>query len=168
MSRKEYLAEYYRKNRELIKARSAAYRAANKEKAKAAVARCFADPEKAAKYKVKRAEWYKTYAPIARKRSRDWEKQNPEKVDTRAKSMMYKTSKIRRKPSWLTENDLWMIKEAYQLAVLRTKVTGIKWHVDHIIPLRGKIVSGLHVPTNLRVITASENRQKSNHFAEVS
>lgn len=67
-----------------------------------------------------------------------------------------------RTPKWLTEDDKWMIKEAYELAALRTKLLGFAWHVDHIIPLQGKTVSGLHTPTNLQVIPGIENIRKKN------
>jgi hypothetical protein len=69
-----------------------------------------------------------------------------------------------RTPLWLSEDDFWMIEQAYDIAAARTKLTGISWHVDHVIPLRGKTVSGLHTPLNLRVIPASENQRKSNTF----
>lgn len=42
--------------------------------------------------------------------------------------------------------------------------TGIKHHVDHEIPLQGKLVSGLHVPANLRIIPASKNFKKLNRY----
>ncbi len=54
--------------------------------------------------------------------------------------------------------------EAYDLAKLRNKVTGISWHVDHVIPLCGKNICGLHVWNNLRVIPASENLRKGNRI----
>ncbi len=67
-------------------------------------------------------------------------------------------------PTWLDEDDFWWINEVYELAALRTQATGIDWHVDHIVPLQGRKVCGLHVPWNLQVITASENSKKGNKF----
>ena len=75
-----------------------------------------------------------------------------------------KISLIQRTPKFLNENDLWMIKEAYELASLRTRLFGFQWHVDHIIPLRGISVSGFHTPYNLQVIPAKLNQQKSNFY----
>ncbi len=72
--------------------------------------------------------------------------------------------KIQRTPNWLSKLDIWLIEEIYVLAALRTKLTGVVWHVDHIVPLQGELVSGLHIPVNLQVITAKENMYKSNKF----
>ena len=75
-----------------------------------------------------------------------------------------KIDQMRRTPAWLTEDDKWVMEQAYELAALRTKMIGVEFHVDHIIPLRGHRVSGLHVPTNLRVITWMDNQRKTNKF----
>ena len=66
------------------------------------------------------------------------------------------------KPRWLTEDHEFFIEEIYSLRDLRTEVTGVVHHVDHIVPLKGKDVCGLHVPWNLQVITAKDNLSKSN------
>lgn len=64
-------------------------------------------------------------------------------------------------PPWA---DMEAIKAFYVEAARLTIETGIKHEVDHIIPLRHKLVCGLHCPANLRVITSAENRIKNNKF----
>jgi hypothetical protein len=73
-------------------------------------------------------------------------------------------SKLKRTPEWLTDFDKLHMECLYQVAAMRTRESGQEWHVDHILPLQGKTVSGLHVPSNLRVIPAVENLRKYNTY----
>ena len=58
--------------------------------------------------------------------------------------------------------------ELSSLVKLRESFTGIRWDVDHIVPLNGKIVCGLHIPENLRVIPKTDNIRKGNRFSPES
>lgn len=75
-------------------------------------------------------------------------------------------AKLNRTPKWLSEFDLLAIKCKYSVCAMLNKHGVEKWHVDHIVPLQGQNVSGLHVPWNLQVIPASKNMQKSNRLLE--
>jgi hypothetical protein len=63
-------------------------------------------------------------------------------------------------PKWFGEFDKFVIEEIASLRVERERVTGIKWHMDHMYPLGAKEVSGLHVGINLQLIPATLNRKK--------
>ena len=93
---------------------------------------------------------------------KEWAQRNKGKVN--AKWMKRDAAKKSRTPSWLTQDEHWMIEQAYDIANKRKQLFGFDWHVDHIVPLQGKTVSGLHVPWNLQVIPAKLNQQKSNRF----
>lgn len=119
-----------------------------------------------------RREKTKTYRFV---KGRPLEKSNPKvkrkykqtmrgKVTTRANDAKRRTAKMQRTPAWLGKDDYWMLEQAYELAALRTKLFGFSWHVDHVLPLQGKKVSGLHVPTNVQVIPGVENVRKANRF----
>jgi hypothetical protein len=148
-NREAQLASWHKwleNNRELHKSRVKRWQMANKDKVKAdAKAWAAANPDK-----VKA----KTLRHI---------KKHPEAYTARAVANVAKRAK--RVPQWLTSEDKWLMREAYFLAKLRTKLFGFKWEVDHIIPLRGELVSGLHVPTNLQVLPKTENRNKRNYYS---
>jgi predicted nucleic acid-binding Zn-ribbon protein len=72
-------------------------------------------------------------------------------------------AKLRATPFWSQTKE---IEALYAEARRLTEETGIEHHVDHIVPLRGRNVCGLHVFANLRVITADQNKRKANKLIE--
>ena len=98
----------------------------------------------------------------ANAKNKKWSKEN--RSSRNANWARYFYAKLKRTPKWLTEEHHKQIKQFYELCKQKEKETGQKYNVDHIIPLRGKIVSGLHVPWNLTVIPDRENFRKSNKF----
>lgn len=111
--------------------------------------------ENAAKYYIKNKE------KINSKRKEHYEN-NKEKYLGYTISRRYNKEKAT--PNWDKELTDFVIKEAYELAKIRKKETGIEWHVDHIIPLSGKEVSGLNVWNNIQLLPAKINLSKGNRY----
>jgi len=84
----------------------------------------------------------------------------------------YRARKRNAFPKWITEEHRKQIRLIYEKARKMSDRSGVKYHVDHIVPLKGDLCSGLHVPWNLQILTATENSIKHNkvieHVAEAS
>ena len=104
--------------------------------------------------------YHKTERSIARRKI--YEENNKAKFT--AISAARRARKRKATPSWLTQTDKQQIEQIYQTAAYLTSLTGIQFHVDHIIPLRGKYVSGLHIPSNLQILPFYDNLTKSNNY----
>ena len=109
----------------------------------------------------------------ARARTRRWAAANPERkrqmdLEFAEKNKALVTSyKAKRRatlrqamPPWLTQDQVLEIRAIYAEAKRLSDETGVPHDVDHIVPLAGKIVSGLHVPWNLRAIPKIENNRR--------
>lgn len=102
--------------------------------------------------------WYSNNAVQAAAATRDWAKRNPGRLA--AKASHRRAAELKATPPWA---DAVAIERVYALAA-RFRALGCDFHVDHVVPLRGKTVCGLHVHTNLEIIEASANRAKSNGY----
>jgi 5-methylcytosine-specific restriction endonuclease McrA len=93
-----------------------------------------------------------------------YKQRNPDQ--TRAENSVRKRRHRDATPRWITVDEKTLMRKLYIEARKLTKLTGVMYVVDHIVPLRGESVCGLHVPWNLRVITQEENLLKSNKLVD--
>ncbi len=89
--------------------------------------------------------------------ARDYKKKN--RAQMTALQRKRHCAKLQRTPKWANSK---AIASIYALAAQMSLLTGIRHEVDHVLPLQGKAVSGLHVEKNLRIVPWRENRSKGN------
>jgi hypothetical protein len=97
--------------------------------------------------------------PVRRK----WEQAN--KGKRRAIVAKRRAAKLQATPKWLTKEQLLDIQTIYIEADRLSRETGVPREVDHVVPLQGKNVCGLHVSWNLEILTKEENARKHNKFS---
>ena len=154
-SRKAYLELWRAKNRDKIRAAQQRYYEKNKELCDSRVKES----------RSKNPEYYK-------KKSIDWQKNNKErfleiKRASYARNSAVEIARVRRRRGKIKHGEILMNQAEF------AEVQGMYdfckifkgFEVDHIIPLNGKSVSGLHTLCNLQVLTISQNRKKGNKYA---
>ena len=111
------------------------------------------------KIREKNRDWREENKDYIREKKSEWAKNNPEKV--RSIRSKRRALELMATPRWVNHAD---IERVYKDAVDLQRLHGEKYHVDHIVPLNGKTVCGLHVAWNLQVLTAEQNLKKGNRF----
>jgi hypothetical protein len=102
-----------------------------------------------------------------RKRVREWAESNAERYKASAAAgWAQRYAAKQQRTIQLTAEHKQQLKEIYAECRERNRNSPRAWHVDHIVPLNGKTVSGLHVPWNLQIIPGSANVRKSNKVSE--
>ena len=149
---------FYKENRDEQRIKQADYYQKNKEH-----------------LKNESVEYRKNNIQIVQKNNANYRENNQEKIISyrkkynaenrgicNARGAKYRASKLSATPEWLTDTHIDEMQNLYKECEEISIDTGIKHHVDHIIPLQGKLVKGLHVPWNLQILTANENISKNN------
>jgi hypothetical protein len=161
MCRKHYLRDYDAKNKERLRASAKARVAANPEARRATQLR-YAEKHKE-KIVARNAEKYQANREKKIIAAAQWRKENPQaaRINGAAQRARRRAAEKRATPVWASMD---LIKQIYEQAALISRQTGIPHEVDHVVPLVGKRVCGLHVHWNLEIVPASVNRSKGNKF----
>lgn len=158
--------------KEKARARASIWYHANPEKAKA-TRKVYRDANRGQSTVINQL-WRAANRERARETRRKWREANPEahraaqakyaaahRAKYAALNRKRQAAKLQRTPPWA---DLKKIEQMYDSSNLLTVLMGEPYHVDHVFPLQGKKVSGLHVHGNLQILPGAENVRKNNKF----
>lgn len=161
---KKCKASYYLKNKERVASKSKENYAKNKSLYIERAKRRYANKKDIILLALK--VQYKN-APLENKtlkvlRAKIFDKNNPHKAAARC--ALRRARILQATPKWVDSTELKKIQSVYLEAKNLSVSTGEKYHVDHVIPLKGRKVCGLHVYANLKAIPAKINVRKVNTF----
>ena len=148
-------AAYREQNQEYYAEYASHYRKENKEKIREKYRKRYAENREAERRRGQ--DYYKRNKDSEKERNRRWRNNNRGKYNAIAANR--RSAKLQRTPAWADHD---AIARVYAQAKLAEAVTGLSYHVDHIVPLQGENVSGLHVSWNLQILEAEDNISKGN------
>lgn len=153
-----YNKAWYKANAEKVREYGEQYRAANKEKLVEKRKREYGQNKETEN--IRGREWHATNKLSVASRKKVYRAANKEIINANAA----KRRAAQQTPVWLSNFDRLKIRCIYSVASMLTRENSESWHVDHIIPLQGKTVCGLHVPNNLQFIRGADNLTKANKY----
>lgn len=106
-------------------------------------------------------DWYEKNKAARSVTYAQWAKENKHRVN--ALLAKRNAAKLNATPAWANHD---AIRQFYERAALLTVLTGIRHEVDHVFPLQGRLVCGLHCEANLQILTKTENLKKGNRMPE--
>lgn len=156
----------YENNKERYKAKAEKWRKDNKERYRKRLKEYFSREDVLARMRQTTKEWSAKNKDKKRESDKAYVAKNVARVRSyKAKRRAKERSAT---PPWIAKEHLDAIRAIYEEAERLTQETGIPHQVDHIVPLSGKTVSGLHVPWNLRAIPAVENNRRPRVWVEAA
>lgn len=157
VEQKQRAKEWRKRNPDKVLASKREWENDNKDKKSAY------DKKSHEKYREKRLKVIAAYRKLNAARIKEITKQW--KIKNHSRVLASVRSRDARKkqaiPPWA---NLDKIEAIYDECIRISELTGIKHHVDHIVPMKGRLVSGLHVETNLQLLEAKENLKKGNSW----
>lgn len=154
-------AAYYKDPAKEVAA-SSAWNKANPERLRANRKRAYhRNPEP---IRAQASDYYSKNVDRVKAYQKKWRNENP--AACLALKAKRRARKLKATPNWLTREHHAEIEDFYLIASTLTAHMGEPYHVDHIVPLKGSRVCGLHVPWNLQVLTGVENSRKKNRMPD--
>lgn len=149
---------HYVKNSEVYRQRAAEWQKSNPDSYERRKETYFACEEVKAASRARTRAWAATNPGRKRQMDLEFKAKNPAKVTSY--KARYRAARRQAMPPWLTDTQIAQIEAVYAEARRLSEETGVPHEVDHIVPLAGRVVSGLHVPWNLRAIPKIENNRR--------